>query len=347
MAKNDRIRFDDFEEEPKKKKKFNLFDFIYSRRNDLPDDDGQWHERNFKYFFPFCWHNLNRIFIVNLLFVFGNFSIFIIMLALSQNLHIHATSPIAPEFAPIYGAMRLGAFTPASTALYGVYGVATNVALWTPLAAGVLVAGLLILLFTFGPVMVGTTYILRNIVKGEPIFIWHDFWYAIKRNFRQGLITGMLDISFVCLLLYDIYFFYLNDAAGISGAFIVISVSILVVYFIMRFYIYLMLITFKLSIAKILKNAFIFTILGIKRNLLALLGIVLTVFLNLMIAILYIPLGVILPFMITVSLCSFIAIYAAWPKIKEIMIDPYAEDSGNGGEEDEEEEKNVTEDTSE
>lgn len=339
------MRFDEIEEleTPKKKKKFNLFDMFYSRKNELPDNDGQWHERTLKYFFPFFWNNLNRIFLVNLLFVFGNFSIFIIMLALSENLHIQAVSPISPESAPIYGAMQLGGISPVGAALYGVYGVTTNIALWTPLAAGVLIAGIVILFITFGPVMVGTTYIHRNIVKGEPVFLWHDFWYAVKRNFRQGLIMGMLDLAFVFLLLYDIYFFYLNPALEMSGAFIVISISLLVVYFIMRFYIYMMLITFKLSIPKILKNAFIFTILGIKRNLMAALGIAVTVFLNLVIAILLIPLGVILPFMFTVSFCSFIAAYAAWPKIKEIMIDPYAEESGKEEEEATEETPDVSE----
>ena len=86
-----------------------------------------------------------------------------------------------------------------------------------------------------------------------------------------------------------------------------------------------MMITFKLSIFKILKNSLIFAILGFKRNIVAVLGIVFTILLNVGIAILYIPIGVVLPFMITVSLCQFIAIYAAWPKVKEIMVDPYYE----------------------
>ena len=69
--KNKRVRFDDLEEEPKKKKKFNLFDFMYSRRKDnYPDEDRVFHERTLKYFFPFCWHNFSRIFNLNLLFIF-------------------------------------------------------------------------------------------------------------------------------------------------------------------------------------------------------------------------------------------------------------------------------------
>ena len=40
---------------------------------------------------------------------------------------------------------------------------------------------------------------------------------------------------------------------------------------------------------------------------------------------LYMPIGIILPLIITVGLCMFMSVYAAWPKIKEIMIDPYEE----------------------
>lgn len=322
--KNKRVRFDDLEEETKKKKKFNLFDFMYSRRKDnYPDEDRVFHERTLKYFFPFCWHNFSRIFNLNLLFIFGNFPIFIIMLALSQNLHEHVTCPVNPLYAPLYGAFQMGISTPVSSAFYGLYGASSNVALWTTAATVVLFIGLGLLLFTFGPITVGTTYVHRNIVKGDPIFLWEDFRYAIKRNLRQSLIMGAFDLIAIFVLLYDIYFFYLNPAMAFSGGFIVISLALLIIYLTMRFYIYLMLITFKLSIFKILKNAFIFSILGFKRNFMAFVGIFAVIVINYTVAVLYIPLGVVLPFMISLALCQFIAIYAAWPKIKEIMIDPY------------------------
>ena len=48
------------------------------------------------------------------------------------------------------------------------------------------------------------------------------------------------------------------------------------------------------------------------------------------------PLGVILPFIITISLCSFIAVYCTYPNIKRIMIDPYYPEHENGDGEDEE-----------
>ena len=95
-------------------------------------------------------------------------------------------------------------------------------------------------------------------------------------------------------------------------------------------------ITFDLSIYKILKNSFIFALLGFKRNFVALLGILLTVFINFYIFALFMPLGVILPFVITISLCSFIAIYCTYPNVKKFMIDPYysEKESDSGDEED-------------
>ena len=196
-------------------------------------------------------------------------------------------------------------------------------------SAGIIAAGAILLLITLGPVTAGITYIMRNIVKGEPIFLLNDFFYAIKRNLRQSIILGALDVIVFSLLVYDIYFFYLNPGIPVSGAFIVISIFAAIVWFLMRFYTYLLMITFDLSIFKILKNALIFTMLGLGRNALATLGIAIVIVLNYVIAIAYMPLGIILPFVLTLSLCMFIYIYAAWPKVKKVMIDPYYDENGD------------------
>ena len=327
--KDKRVNFDELEEQPKKKKKFNIFDIFYSQRERREDLQAEWHERTFAYFFPLAWRNITRLLYLNLLFVFGNFPIFLIMLALSRNLHMHATVPANALYAPLYGAMKLGASSPASQAFSGIYGVTGDVALWTPAARTVLIIGIVLLLGTIGPVTAGVTYIMRNIVKGEPIFFFNDFFYAIRRNLRQSIILGVLEVAAFSLLAYDIYFFYLNPGIPVSGAFIVISIFLMAVCAFMHYYSYLIMITFDLSLFKILKNSLIFTLLGIGRNLLAALGIAIVVAINLGVAIAYIPLGVILPFAITIGLCMFIYIYAAWPKIKKVMIDPYYDENGN------------------
>ncbi|MBO5779130.1 MAG: DUF624 domain-containing protein [Clostridia bacterium] len=341
MSKYDeRPRLDDLEETPKKqRKKFNIFDVLYGKEQVEDDPGDQDAERNFSFFFKLTKRNLRRLFSLNLMMVIANFPVFIIMLAFSQNLHKTAMIPASPLAGPLYGAAQFGAASPAASALFGLHGVQMPIAYWTPLALTVLIIGGVLLLFTFGLSTIGITYIMRNVVRGEMIFMKEDFFYAMKRNLRQGIILGILDLLFTALLLYDIYFFYLNLAGGtwaVMGFWA--SIVILLFYFFMRFYTYLQALTFELSLAKVFKNALIFSILGFKRNILAFLGIAVVVVLNFMIAEVLMPVGIILPFFISVSLSMFMAIYAAWPVIQRYMIDAYDRPADDGDEDEENDE---------
>lgn len=332
MKKDDRER--DFEEEsPKKRKKFNLFNFFYERsekkRQDLVYDPN--HKRDLPFFFRMAFDHASNLLYLNLMTVLGNFPIFLILLVFSENLHLKMTAPADPLFAPIYGALQLSAGSPATSSLYGLYGAAADVSIWTPIVYVLFIVGILLLALTFGPVNVGTSYILRNIVKGEPIFLWSDFWYAIKRNKKQEFVFGALDLGFMFLIAYDIYFFYVNfnysELSSMFSIFFCLGIFVAIIYSVMRYYIYIMMVTFDLSIKKLLKNALIFAAVGFKRNICAFIGIALVIVINFMIAVLYVPIGIVLPLIFTISLCSFMAAYAAWPKIKEIMIDPYEDEN--------------------
>ena len=105
------------------------------------------------------------------------------------------------------------------------------------------------------------------------------------------------------------------------------NIVILLVFFIMRYYIYLQMVTFDLKIWKIIKNSLIFTLLGIKRNLLALLGVLVLGALEIFFLIgaggLLLPFAVALPLILMLSISSLMKIYAAYFKVKELMIDPY------------------------
>jgi uncharacterized membrane protein YesL len=102
--------------------------------------------------------------------------------------------------------------------------------------------------------------------------------------------------------------------------------ALIIVYLFMRMYLYLMMITFNISLYKMLKNALIFTALGIKRNLMAGLGIVLCVALWAALAFIGLQynLGflIFIPALIMFSLIAFISVYCAYPVIKKHMIDP-------------------------
>lgn len=307
-----------------KKKKFNLYNLFYANRSGkgLTKEEAA-QPRTLSRFFKFYWNNLSAIFTVNMMIVFGNFPLIFTMYGLTGNLNVNTSSAASYMFAPLYGAMKFTQ-SPVSAALFGVYGVPATLSIATTATNVFYYIGLLAI-FTFGLVNVGTTYIMRNIVKGEPLFIWHDFWYAIKKNFRQGMIFGIIDVLLLALILHNILFYLGNTGTIFTNILFVLMMVITIIYLMMRFYIYILMVTFDLSIFKMLKNSFIFALLGMKRNMAALIGIVLTCVLNYVIFLFFIPLGIILPFIITFATCAFMGVYAAYPKIKEIMIDPYYE----------------------
>jgi uncharacterized membrane protein YesL len=108
------------------------------------------------------------------------------------------------------------------------------------------------------------------------------------------------------------------------------SVVISVLYFFMRYYVYVQMVTFKLSVFKIIKNSLIFSLLGLKRNVCALLGIIVALVLEFLFMFgtggILVPLGVAAPLAILLSLCAYMKVFAAYDKIKTVMIDPYYEE---------------------
>ena len=302
-------------------KEIKLFNYSIEGKGVKKEPEGP---KNLKNFFISYFRKFGQLVTVNIYMIFGNFPVLFALLALSGNLNVHLPAPASKLYTVLYGVLR-DTGSPVLSALNGVYGMRGDLSLPTT-ATNVCWALSLLLIFTFGLVNVGTTYILRNMVKGEPIFMWSDFWYAIKRNWRQGLILGALDLVFMFVIAYDILFFYTNIGSFMLNVFFWFSLFLAVIYYFMRFYMYIVMITFDLSIFKILKNAVIFAILGFKRNFMALLGMALVLFLTAGIFSIFIPLGIIIPFVCLFSTCAYMSAYAAFPKIKQYMIDPYYEE---------------------
>jgi uncharacterized membrane protein YesL len=186
---------------------------------------------------------------------------------------------------------------------------------------------------TWGWQQVGAAYNLRSMVRREPVYLWSDYFYAIKRNFKQALIVGILDFLFLFLLVFDyLYFYMITGSFAVDFMFFAIF-ALIIIYSIMRFYLYLMLITFDLKTLKLFKNALIFSVLGIKRNVAAFFGIVLIIGINLLLILGGLSIGLatplILPLFYLLGVSGFITTYAAYPVIKKYMIDPYVDDTDN------------------
>lgn len=191
---------------------------------------------------------------------------------------------------------------------------------------------LIFMAITWGWQNVGAAYVLRGLVKGDPVFVFSDFFYAIKKNFKQGFFLGLIDFAINAILIIDFLFLLETEQTFINNFMYFAIFALLIVWFIMRFYIYNLLITFDIKIFKLIKNAFIFSILGIGRNILAFLGILILTAINVLLIILLIPRGIsiplILPFFYLIATAGYMATYAAYPIIDKYMIAPYAADKG-------------------
>lgn len=311
-------------EEKKQKKKLNLFNFMNRDGKGVEKGDilNVLEKPNISNFFKLFGRRFNQLLSVNMFYIFGNFPFLFALFAFAGYVSDTVFAPGSGLYTALKGSMYFD-MSPVIASLNGIFGIQSKMTVPTTLTY-VFYGLALLVLFTFGLVNVGTTYIMRNMVRGEPVFMWSDFWYAIKRNLKQGIIFGVIDLFICFMLVYDLFFFRSNMGSNtMLMIFYFISFAMIFIYFFMRMYTYLMMITFDLSIFKLIKNSVFFAVLGIKRNIMCLIGTALAIAVNYIIFLWFMPIGIILPFVITIAACSFLSVYCAYPKIKEIMIDPY------------------------
>ena len=279
-----------------------------------------------KGFFLSVKDNFGKLVYVNIFMVLGNFPMLFLIAVLSG-------FSKADTFVPMHDTLQnsIGIFLnqnpdPFMMSFFALDGMQYAELVYTPLSYVLLAIGSLSI-FTFGIVNVGTAYILRNIAKHEPVFVWSDFIYAIKRNWKQALPYGILDLGIMGILGFNIYSMFMAERTFFTSFMLWGSIAFFVVYFFMRYYMYVQMVTFKLSVFKMLKNSMIFALLGFKRNLVAMIGMAFFVVIEFMFLFgaggILIPFGVAAPLAFFLAFFAYMKVYAAYYKIKVVMIDPY------------------------
>ena len=278
--------------------------------------------KNLKNFFKKLGRNFSKLLSVNLMML-G------FVLPVLAAIYIFIQGPTVSTYVnPVFPVTQAIAATNGSPAADLLLLLTSNHTAW-PMPGSyvnyVIAALAFVYLLTFGWQNVGSSYLLRGIVRGDPVFVISDYFYAIKKNLRQGFFVGLIDGLALYLLAFDFFFFYEQPDSYLMNVGYFMIVALIIVYGIMRFYIYQQLITFDLKTRKIIKNAFIFTALGIKRNLMAILGIVIMAALNLLLILMFMPLNVIIPIIIPffyfLAISGFMTTYAAYPVIEKYMIE--------------------------
>lgn len=320
-------------ENENQKKKFRLFDMNRDGKGVDKDED---RTPNLKFFFKQFARKFTKILQLNLLMIFQVLPLIIIALSYFSGDKTPTVTNLA--YAPLYGINTI-ASSVGGAPILDVSSIQMKIPVFAPLFMIIMIAIALFLIITFGWQNVGAAYVLRGLFRGEAVFVWSDFFYGIKRNFKQGFWMGILDALFIFILGVDFFFFLGQGGTFWLDLMYFVIFAMIIIYMIMRFYIYLLLITFDLKITKIIKNALIFTALGIKRNLLAFLGIILLIALNVALIIIFVPSGfsvpLILPLLYLMGTVGFMTTYAAYPVIDKYMIAPYVNDNDQESSEEE------------
>lgn len=185
-----------------------------------------------------------------------------------------------------------------------------------------------------GPVQAGVTYILRNYSREEHAFIWGDFKDHAKRNWKQSTLTSLIGLA-VFIILSVNYTFYSNSQLTkntfLNGALTGIVIVLFFLFTMMQMYIYPMMVTFKLNLKQLYKNALLLTLAKLPQNI--------GIFLLTLIITLVIPLAAVLflssiGFLFCLVYYVFVAFglnllitnFFTYRQLKKYMIDPILEE---------------------
>ena len=121
-----------------------------------------------------------------------------------------------------------------------------------------------IILALFAPTTAGLTYVCRNFAKQEPVFIASDFFEHTKKNFGQAIAAGFIMSLFLFLYITSL-FYYIHKSYTVI---VIIMLSLGMTAALASFYVFPLMVTFKLSLPAIFKNSLILAIMNLPQNML-------------------------------------------------------------------------------
>ena len=189
-------------------------------------------------------------------------------------------------------------------------------------------------LLTSGLANAGITNVMRNTARDKHSFGTSDFFETIKKNWKQSFIAGIVNIVITVLSVFSGWFYRLNYTK--TGSFIrlvgfSVIMSFMLIFTFAQYYLWTMIITFKLNLKSIYKNSFKLAIANLWKNILTGLLLVLTYVLYFLpvyffgYVIVRVLVGILA--VCTLPAYRFLMIqFVAFPAIKKYMIDPYYEE---------------------
>jgi uncharacterized membrane protein YesL len=111
-----------------------------------------------------------------------------------------------------------------------------------------------------GPATAAVSYIIRNWARDEHSWVWTDFKDAWKDNWKQGML--MMLINGIVLLLFSVNVMFYGQMANNSFLYAFLyyfMIMVGILFAMMNLFIFPMIVTYRLNLRQIIRNAFILT----------------------------------------------------------------------------------------
>lgn len=190
----------------------------------------------------------------------------------------------------------------------------------------------IIAVILYGPLTMGMTYVLRNFAREEHAWT-SDFFTRAWSNAKQGIFFGLLDclVAVIFFVNWNYQSFVGEGASYIFALIIRIVTTVVAVYYLfMRNYFYQLAVTVNLKAGQIIKNAAIFGIVGLWRNIIATLSVaavlVISVVLHPLVELVLVP-------TLMFSIAGYAAVYTTYPITDKYIVQPAKAAEGKATEE--------------
>lgn len=177
----------------------------------------------------------------------------------------------------------------------------------------------------FGPATAAMMKVARNFSQERPCFVFHQFNETMKKDFKQGMIMGVIDVISVMSFLVGIPMY--SQWAGNNKMMYVpfaICLMCMMMFLMMHFYIYLLICSTNLNMRQIIKNSFFLVSLGLKESMWTLLAMLVTV----LPIVLFFPYSILLLPVFPMAFIGFIQSFNCFPVIRKHVIQPYYDKLG-------------------
>lgn len=202
-----------------------------------------------------------------------------------------------------------------------------TIAVYVP--RGISIPLVVICAICIGPINCGLVYCMRNHAREEHAW-FSDMFVRAWRNKWQGLAFGLIDQGIILALL--MYLFTPGTLGLPNAVFLylrVFCIAVFIIWQVMRWYVYQMIVTFTLKFRGLMKNAWMFVILGFGRNIAVALGSLAILLICVLFPLFY-PSS--MPFMLLTmmflmwSMLIFLAVFGTYPVMHKYLVAPALEE---------------------